>query len=717
MVGFVTPTSIHTVAHNSSHDHSLRSASSKTASLGDSDNALLSELKEIVLFLSQKIDDSAARIQSLEDMVRAQELTINNLQNEANDGSSVHRYLQNQECLPTFLQTSFGPRCVFSGVTRFENRTFFNDDVVFNENVEFDADANCMPTFNSTTQMCRINNNYTFDEGEIIFDYNVRFDEDVRFNDDVRFRDTVLLESDVKFEDGGEVTFDKDTKFHQNVVISNKDHDIEFTIEEKVTTKIYGDELKVDTHTTFYEDVTLEKDLQVDGKLKVEKLTELDDLELYGYLWVDKETRLDGALEANHHATVKDGLTVKTGGLEVSSHGFQVHGPTTLTGTFDLKGDSHIDGKVNVDGRVIARTMKIDNTKTTRNLQFNFNMPNEPPLPALEVFGGADVTGKFFADVIRTDDFETIVSDVDEIARQVVNDLKNDNLIVKDLTISKNGKSETVLTESRMVNLMKNMALAVESITANKATINGESVPTSNSQMTSEDLMELLMNSNGYVTIPMLKSYDVKIQDEVDFEGGIQTVVTKGKLKIAGDNVAFDIETLQNKVKSLESSNSGQQQTMTSNEIVEALEGKTLSLSSLDASSLTKSGVDVATTNDVDKMGADLENAAAESQSSCECSDGDIEAVVNKNYVKSMGFVTNNSVETIVDASFLEDLGVSFETSDAAECSCSEAFVESVIDNKYLKGKFIALDVPFKGNSFCTCSDEEIQDAVTVTRP
>jgi hypothetical protein len=335
----------------------------------------------------------------------------------------------------------------------------------------------------------------------------------------------------------------------------------------------------------------------------------------------------------------------------------------------------------------------------------------------LEVFGGADVTGKFFADVIRTDDFETIVSDVDEIARQVVNDLKNDNLIVKDLTISKNGKSETVLTESRMVNLMKNMALAVESITANKATINGESVPTSNSQMTSEDLMELLMNSNGYVTIPMLKSYDVKIQDEVDFEGGIQTVVTKGKLKIAGDNVAFDIETLQNKVKSLESSNSGQQQTMTSNEIVEALEGKTLSLSSLDASSLTKSGVDVATTNDVDKMGADLENAAAESQSSCECSDGDIEAVVNKNYVKSMGFVTNNSVETIVDASFLEDLGVSFETSDAAECSCSEAFVESVIDNKYLKGKFIALDVPFKGNSFCTCSDEEIQDAVTVTRP
>jgi len=727
MVGFVSPTSVHTVAHNSSHnsshDHSLRSASSKTASLGDSDNALLSELKEIVLFLSQKIDDSDARIQSLEDKARAQELTINNLQNEANDGSSVHRYLQNQECLPTFLQTSFGPRCVFSAVTRFENRTFFNDDVVFNENVEFDADANCMPTFNSTTQMCRINNNYTFDEGEIIFDYNVRFDEDVRFNDDVRFRDTVLLESDVKFEGGGEVTFDKDTKFHQNVVISNDDHDIEFTIEKKVTTKIYGDELKVDTHTTFYEDVKLEKDLQVDGKLKVEKLTELDDLELWGSLWVDKETRLDGTLEANQRATIKNGLTVKTGGLEVSSHGFQVHGPTTLTGTFDLIGDSYIHGKVNVDGRVIAKTMKIDNTKTTtRNLQPP--MSNEPLLPvllALEVIGDAVVTGDFYADVIRTDDFKEIVSVVDEISRQVVNELMNDNLIVKDLTIRNNGKSETVLTQSRMVELMDGMALKVDSITANEATINGESVPTSNSQMTSDEVIDLLLNSEGYVTIPKLKSYDVKIQDEIEFVGGVPTVISEAKLKLQGNNVANDIATLDQKVESLESSNSIQPQTMTSTEIVQALKGKTLSVSSLDASSLTKSGVDVATKNDVDKMGADVQNTVAASQSSCECSDDDIKAVVTKNYVKSMDFVTNNSLEAMdlggdcaCTAADLEELGVSFETSDAAECSCSEDFVQGVIDKKYIKGKLVELNVPFGNDPFCTCSNKDIRDAVTV---
>lgn len=594
MVGFVTTTSIHTVAHNSTHDHGLRSSSSKTESLGDSDNVLLSELKEIVLILSQKIDDSDARIQSLEEKIRAQELAINTLQNEADNGSSVHRYLQNQECLPTFLQTSFGPRCVFNHVTRFENFTFFNEDVVFNENVEFDNDANCMPTFNSTTQMCRINNNYTFDEGEIIFDYNVRFDEDVRFNDDVRFRDTVLLESDVKFEDGGEVTFDKDTKFHQNVVISNEDHDIEFTIEEKVTTKINGDELKVDTHTTFYDDVTIKKDLDVEGKLKVEKLAELDDLELYGYLWVDKETWLDGALEASHHATIKNGLTVATGGMEVSSHGFQVHGPTTLTGTFDLKGDSHIDGKVRVDGRIIAETMKIDNTKQDRILQ---NMPNEPPLPALEVFGGADVTGEFFADVIRTDDFEELAGDVEEIARQVVNSLTNDNLIVRDVSVRSGGKSEKVLTESRLVNFMENMALTVQSITANTATINGESIP-----------------------------------------------VTR--------------------------------------------------------------------------------------QSSCECSDSDIEAVVtatvNKNYVKKFGFVTDNAlaamdlsgdctctaaeVEDVVNEGYLVDLGVSFAP---AECSCEQDVVKAAITPKFLEKRLTAIGVPLTENNDCTCSEGEIQEAVS----
>jgi len=145
--------------------------------------------------MSHKIDDSDQRLRSLEGKVRAQELTIKNLEKQVNSASSLHRYLQeaDTDCLPTFVNSSFGPRCDFRYVTRFQDRTIFNDGVVFNENVEFDSDANCMPTYNSTTRMCMLNNNFTFDEGDIIFDFNVRFDEDVRFNDDVAFRDPVFL--------------------------------------------------------------------------------------------------------------------------------------------------------------------------------------------------------------------------------------------------------------------------------------------------------------------------------------------------------------------------------------------------------------------------------------------------------------------------------------------------------------------------------------------
>lgn len=304
MVGFVTPTSVRGIA-------------SKISSLGDSDNVMLNELKDIVLLLSQKLDDSDDRIQSLEDKVSAQQRTITSLENDINEASSFNRYLQStdSDCLPRFVDTAFGPRCDFSYVTRFQNRTFFNGDVVFNENVEFDSDANCMPTYNSTTQMCTMSNNFTFDDGDIIFDEDVRFDDDVIFNDDVRFRDTVSLESDVEFNNGGEVTFRKATTFRENVLIQNDVDDIELSLAGKVTARFYQDApFKIDTDTTFYkgvtfeEDVVVEKDLDVKGNLEVEHLAELHDVDIYGYLWVGETTHLDGALTANDGADIS-GLT------------------------------------------------------------------------------------------------------------------------------------------------------------------------------------------------------------------------------------------------------------------------------------------------------------------------------------------------------------------------------------------------------------------------
>lgn len=68
-------------------------------------------------------------------------------------------------CLPQLV----GGRCVFGHedivAFRFENEIFFNDDVEFNENVGFDEDADCMPTYNSTSRTCRLYNNFTYMEG------------------------------------------------------------------------------------------------------------------------------------------------------------------------------------------------------------------------------------------------------------------------------------------------------------------------------------------------------------------------------------------------------------------------------------------------------------------------------------------------------------------------------------------------------------------------
>jgi hypothetical protein len=110
------------------------------------------------------------------------------------------RYLQSfteLSCLPYMVNG----RCLFgaNGVEafRFENATFFNDDVEFNWNVGFDEDALCMPIYNATAQTCVYNSNFTFLGGNVEFDASP-----VTFRDEVWFR-----ENDVTFR-GAETTFD-----------------------------------------------------------------------------------------------------------------------------------------------------------------------------------------------------------------------------------------------------------------------------------------------------------------------------------------------------------------------------------------------------------------------------------------------------------------------------------------------------------------------------
>lgn len=823
MVGLVASTSMHAVPHNStrSHDHGLRDAMAKVSSLGESDNRMLNELKEILLFLSQKIDDSDARIESLEDEVRAQDATIKSLKTEVGDATSFHRYLQSDDsdCLPQFRNTAFGPRCDFRHVTRFQNRTFFNDDVVFNENVEFDTDANCMPTFNSTTRMCNLNNNFTFDEGDVIFDYNVRFDEDVRFNDDVRFRDLVRMESDVQFNNGGEVTFNKDTKFHENVLIKNSDHDIEFKLEDKVTARFYQDPtFKIDTHTTFYQNANMEKNLQIDGTLKVEQLTELDDLELFGYLWVDKETRLDGELKANHRAKIKGGLTVQTGGLKVDREGADITGTTHVSGTFNLNGQGNANGNFDVDGKLTANTAVIDNTPNRRELQtFLHEIPVPAPVgPVLKVIGDADVQGKLEADRIRSDDINFENIDMNQIISEVRIDLQGGDLTVGDIEIVNNfGPNERVLTESRMIQMMNGMDLTVDSITANRATINSKSVPTDpmssadvvrllndqnlnlasvttdtaviggsvyqpsqSDSLTADDILNMLRGENlrvnsidtqtatiggemytppsdgldildvvdqlgsyeGRVTIPKFGSYEIDVIDDPRRDQSGQPVnPNPASIEINGEEVATKRETvrLSNRIDSInDDAASSQQPEVSTMSVLQALEGASLSVYSLDTTAISMSGTDVATVDDVSFMIGDVQARVDGAENTCTCSANDVEAVVttefvqdkvDESYIKTMGFVTDGDLSTYdlggdctcgasdvqahVDQPFLEGLGVSVGPS---ECSCSAEFVEEVISAAYIQDAVDDLGVAYGDvEATCTCSSEQIESVVT----
>ena len=667
MVGLVTSTSMNGVPHNNtrSHDHGLRAVMAKTSSLGESDNHMLNELKEIVLFLSQKIDDSDVRIKSLEDKVRTQEATIKSLKTEVSDATSFHRYLQSDDsdCLPEFRNTTFGPRCDFRYVTRFQNRTFFNDDVVFNENVEFDSDANCMPTFNSTTRMCNVNNNFTFDEGDIIFDYNVRFDEDVRFNDDVRFRDTVKLESDVEFNNGGEVTFNKETKFHENILIQNDDHHIELRLLDKVTARFYQDEtFKIDTHTTFYQSANIEKNLDIDGKLKVEQLTEVDDLELYGYLWVDGDTRLDGELKANHRAKVKGGLTVETGGLQVDREGAKITGSTSVNGKFTLDGQGVAKQDFDVDGKLSANTAVFDNTSNRRNLQTGLHHISVPTGPALKVIGDTDIQGKLEADIIRSDDINFDNMDMDHIISEVRTDLRTGgDLLVRDVhVVNSYGQREPVLTETRMVDAMDSMDLKVQSITANRATIDSQTVPSD--PMSSADIVGLLDDQNlklgSLITDTAIiggreyeHSEDISITSDlvVDLLRGEKLAVNElvtNKATIAGvpyappstdppdiNAIVTQLQTFPNKV--LIPKFASYEIDVTDDPTTDLL-GNRINPA---PGSIEVNGEEVVTKRETVRLSNRIE-AINDSECSCSIEDSQITDVVSAGYVESLGFLT-----------------------------------------------------------------------------
>lgn len=82
--------------------------------------------------------------------------------------------IDDSPCMPRYVNTAFGPRCIFGGtpsstIFRFENRTIFNGDITVNEDIEFDEDATCMPRYNRTSDQCVMSDNFVYNSGSIQF--------------------------------------------------------------------------------------------------------------------------------------------------------------------------------------------------------------------------------------------------------------------------------------------------------------------------------------------------------------------------------------------------------------------------------------------------------------------------------------------------------------------------------------------------------------------
>lgn len=158
------------------------------------DKQTIGNLGDLILYLESKIDDledmlkeSRGDLSSLKTTVRSVEqrnlqlfngpLTDRPIVNiggagfgGGGGGGGANANSDDNPCMPRYVNN----RCIFGGTEdvvaiRFENATFFNDNVEFNENVGFDEDANCMPRYNATSNQCVLTDNFLYDSGTFQF--------------------------------------------------------------------------------------------------------------------------------------------------------------------------------------------------------------------------------------------------------------------------------------------------------------------------------------------------------------------------------------------------------------------------------------------------------------------------------------------------------------------------------------------------------------------
>lgn len=409
--------------------------------------------------------------------------------------------------------------------------------------------------------------------------------------------------------DRGSVKFRKDVKFTENVLIQNDDHDIEFKLQDKVGAKFYQDKtFEVDTHTTFHQHVYLEDDLEVEGQLRVKKKSELEDLEMFGYLWVDGHTLLESALEVKGHATMKNGLKIESGGLDITNHGAQIVGATNVDGEFKLKGNG-------LEEPVLTESRMMDLMRSA-TLSVATLVANE-----------AVINGR---SIPRTDA---------SFVQNVLGLLKNQNLNVNSLTSNSaniGGRSyphtdppdnNVEITGDEIVNKLRGKSLAdlasvtSGSLTTTTATIGGKQYPQSSAPVNVDidDVVKQLMLYDKPVTIPYLESYHLNMIN------ALKADMTMVQAKILINNISVALSTH-----------------------VDELEKKI---------------------GDIEASGGD--------DATCTCSADDVSSVVDYNYIANLGFLDELqqgsectcNIEGVVTKDYISQLGF-LDT-----CPCENVFV------------------------------------------
>jgi cytoskeletal protein CcmA (bactofilin family) len=361
----------------------------------------------------------------------------------------------------------------------------FNDDATFNENVQFDSDADCMPIYNSTSKQCNIRNNYTFLE-EVVFENNTLFEDEVKFHDIVRFE----KDGDVLLDKNMNVRHHSTVKFLDESELIMKDRSI-FKIEEDVDVDVYA-------YAHFYDDVKIDHELKVYGHCYIDDDVHVaGNVDIDGYLDVDHEARFRSVVKTYDGIIAKKGITVETGKLNVLVDGAHIYGDVTMfnnayvKGTlyYDLltiTGNAIVDGSLTVNGGTSSTTALRVNGKA--QITEDVDVAKELRSGTLAVGGNAVFNSDVVVyGIVKAEGLDGIIIPTDPAVVDIDIIIQQFFLIIQDSILNVGGiniGTEPALTKTAFLDDMKSSSLEVHDlktltlVVEESATVNNEPILT-----------------------------------------------------------------------------------------------------------------------------------------------------------------------------------------------------------------------------------------------